>query len=175
MEASMSTRVVRDEIVVTEPLVQSFYRKTVKSDSGCIIWAAAVDRTGYGKCKIDGVVLNAHVAAWRIANGGANVPIGHVVMHTCECRLCVNPEHLEAASQSVNMKHAHADQKLDDFQKRGQECHNAVLSEDVVREILGMHVPRKMGAVRISRLLGVSRSCIDAVLRRRNWRHVDAG
>lgn len=44
----------------------------------------------------------AHRYAYELHKGA--IPQGHVVHHTCFCKRCVNPAHLEAISQKDNVK-----------------------------------------------------------------------
>ena len=47
----------------------------------------------------------AHRYAYELHKGA--IPPGHVVHHTCFCKRCVNPDHLEAISQRDNVKENH--------------------------------------------------------------------
>ena len=168
----MNTTKLHPVFVVTGKLREKFTRKTVSSDSGCIIWVGAVDRTGYGAVKIAGRKMNAHVAAWRIAHGGNPVPVGKLIMHNCECRLCVNPEHLQLGTSSENMKHAHRSGRGQGFVCRGTDRPNAVLTEDLVRQIRSLYVPRVFGATRIAKQLGISADAVKGVVQGKTWRHI---
>lgn len=44
----------------------------------------------------------AHRYAYELHKGA--IPEGHVIHHTCFCKRCVNPDHLEAISQRDNVK-----------------------------------------------------------------------
>lgn len=62
--------------------------------TGCVLWAGAIDSGGYGRITI------------ALAKG--KIRKGLVVDHLCRNRQCINPDHLEAVTQSVNMARAHA-------------------------------------------------------------------
>lgn len=169
----MSTRRVREAFAVSEALVYRFSSKCVNADSGCVLWSGAIDPSGYGRLKIEGHSMNAHVAAWRIAHGGVAVPVGKLVMHTCENKSCVNPLHLELGTTSENMKFAwRVGTELRKRVPRGRKCHNAVLSVRLVRQIRRLHRPGVYGATRIARRFGLKRDVVDALLRGRTWVHV---
>jgi hypothetical protein len=63
---------------------------------GCHIWLGTKTKDGYGVHKSK----TTHRQAWIDANGA--VPAGRFLDHTCRRRSCMNPDHLEAVTQSVN-------------------------------------------------------------------------
>lgn len=171
----MSTRVPREPFVVTDDLRQRFFAKTVSADSGCLIWTGAIQKNGYGAFKLCGKKLDSHVAAWRIAHNGVPVPFGQVVMHSCDCRACVNPEHLVIGTQSANMLQAHVDGRGHDFHARGESRPNAILNEPLVRAIRHMYVPRVCSHRRVAEILGIEPHLVRNVLCGRTWKHVEGG
>lgn len=60
--------------------------------SGCWVWQGATTSTGYGVFWLDGKQERAHRAAWLLHRG--SIPEGRHVLHTCDVRACVNPDHL---------------------------------------------------------------------------------
>lgn len=127
--------------IVTDELRQRFYSKAIESPSGCLLWQAAIQRNGYGAFRIGERKIDAHVVAWRIENSGVAVPVGKMVIHTCDVRSCVNLQHLIVGTTSDNMRHALRDGRGSDFIVRGEQSHRAVLSESDVREIRRLYVP----------------------------------
>lgn len=70
-------------------------------NTGCQIWFGTVTKsTGYGELKIEGKKTTAHRASWIAHNG--EIPIGMVVMHKCDIRTCINPDHLALGSRKEN-------------------------------------------------------------------------
>lgn len=95
--------------------VEDFLAKVdVRGDDECWPWLGYVDKeSGYGQVRKNYQLLKAHRYSYEIANGP--IPGGHVIDHACHnnsgctdvpCahRRCVNPRHLEAATQSVNTR-----------------------------------------------------------------------
>lgn len=168
----MSTRVLREPIIVTASLHRRFFSKTVDASSGCMIWTGAVQRNGYGAFKCNGQKHDAHVFSWRIANGGVPVPLGQLVMHSCDCRPCVNPAHLVLGTTSDNMRQAHVGNRGDDFVCRGEDRPDAVLTEELVRRIRSMYRPRTFSYRRIAAELCLNASTVCGVVFRKTWKHV---
>ena len=134
---------------------------SIDVDSGCWLWRAA-GKKGYGRFYLDGKTVNAHTAAYRLFVG--LIPKELCVMHSCDVRRCVNPEHLSLGSL--------CDNALDMVKKkrnaRGSGHGQAKLTEDVVREILDSPLSMR----ELSRRLGVSPTAVSSAKNGRTWRHV---
>lgn len=73
--------------------------------NGCHIWQGRLNSKGYGMLHFDGKGHLAHRAAWLAAHGEWP-PAGLVVDHLCNTKACVNPEHLQAVPNHVNLRRA---------------------------------------------------------------------
>lgn len=136
-------------------------------ETSCHWWAGNSSSNGYGSIRIEGK----HALAHRYAYARAHGPIpkgegyhGTVVMHTCDNKLCVNPEHLVLGSQSSN---------LDDMVKKGRgakgvKSGKAKLTEsDIARIRFGGESTSHLASA-----LGVGCNAILCVRTRKTWRHI---
>lgn len=70
---------------------------------GCWIWQGALLNSGYGLFTDEtGKAVTAHRWSYRHFKG--QIPAGLVIDHICRNPACVNPRHLQAISQSDNIK-----------------------------------------------------------------------
>ena len=60
--------------------------------SGCWLWESFLMQRGYGLFWLGGRNMRAHRASWILHK--REIPDGLQVLHHCDTRSCVNPEHL---------------------------------------------------------------------------------
>jgi len=70
-------------------------------ENGCWRWQGFKGRTGYGQTNYRGRNLNVHRVVYKLYHG-VDLATEQYVLHRCDVRDCVNPEHLFIGSQRDN-------------------------------------------------------------------------
>ena len=133
-------------------------------NSGCWLWFGASSSWGYGNVRLRGRYLRAHRVSWERANGP--VPVGLVVMHKCDVRCCVNPDHLRLGTKRDNS----VDMARKGRQRNGRGSQARLSAEDV-REIRRRRAEGEPRAD-VARRFAVSGGVVTQICRGRAWRHV---
>jgi hypothetical protein len=127
-------------------------------------------QTGYGKiANRPGPPIGAHVAAYLVNYG--SMPDGLQVLHACDNRRCVRPEHLRAGTQKENMRECVERQRQVPSYCQGQDVGNASLTNDHVRSVKAALAAGERGRS-LARRFGVSEQVISAIKTGRSWRGV---
>jgi hypothetical protein len=71
------------------------------TESGCWLWTGYVDSYGYGRISVNGRAMLAHRYSYECHK--KPIPLGLQIDHLCRVRCCVNPEHLEVVTNTVNV------------------------------------------------------------------------
>jgi len=82
--------------------LKRYGKKIIKHDSGCWLWVGATSNRGYGVIRKDKRLIFAHKLSYQYANG--EMKKGLVTDHLCRVKSCVNPKHLEAVTQLINVR-----------------------------------------------------------------------
>lgn len=117
-----------------EEIAAKFWSHVVKSDD-CWEWSGLLNIHGYGRFALSASEQYiAHRYSWRLTNGA--IPEGRVVMHSCDNRKCVRPDHLSLGTQSDNLLDASRKRRLPNVRKT--HCSNGhALTGDNVRQRFG--------------------------------------
>lgn len=140
------------------PIRNRIESKIEKKD-GCWNWTGLLNRTGYGIIGMSGRAKLAHRISFEAYAG--RIPELMCVLHKCDNRRCVNPDHLFIGTRKDN-----ADDRGDKGRSaKGESNGQSKLSEMEVLQIIGDH----RSQADIARSYGVSGSTISRIKSRKSW------
>lgn len=128
----------------------------------CWEWTGASKLNGYGNCTVNGVNMGAHRRAFLLMIG--DIPEGHDVCHTCDNRICVNPDHLFSGTRKDNMQ----DAKMKGRTAKGGRRH---LSNSQVLKIMEMS-KGGLSNRKISQVMDVNYGTVTSILAGRSYTSV---
>lgn len=142
------------------PIHDRFWEKVEKRGKLCWLWRSHSFRDGYGCFNIKQKFWKAHRVSWTLVNG--TIPKGMMVLHKCDIRNCVNPNHLYLGVQKDNMR---------DRAVRGRTarvlCHPST-TKICWNDVLSIRKEYDRGAISQERLgnkYGVSQSQVGRIVR----------
>ena len=128
-----------------------FLSKFEKVSSGCHEWRSTLHRDGYGKFYFRGHQVQAHRVAYILFKG--NLPEDGWVLHTCDNRKCVNPDHLFLGDAPANVS------DMDAKRRRGTKSQLTEMDVQRIRWLLGAGVSQAT----IAAAFGVHQTAISRV------------
>jgi hypothetical protein len=163
-------------------LAERLWSKIRKTDT-CWEWTGSIDGGGYGHLYSGvggkgGTLLKAHRVVWELTYG--SIPDGLWVLHKCDNRACVRPDHLFLGTHADNMADMKAKGRGVTGDRNGTHTHpercrgeakgSSRLTADQVREIrvIGSAISLKKLASRY----GVGQTAIWDILHGVTWRHM---
>ena len=150
---------------------ERFFSRVKKTD-GCWEWIGSKTGFGHGRFYNGVKVVGAHRFSWALENGFENLKAGFHICHKCNNPSCVNPDHLYQGTPQQNADDCTAAGRWKG--PLGEKNSNARLTVDSVRYIL-QHAKLKDNISQAECMIkfNVSQMCIQEVLIRRNWKHVE--
>jgi hypothetical protein len=138
---------------------ERFWAQVKVVDSACWEWQTGLTTQGYGHFRHP-LGQTAHRYSYQLAYG--DLLSSDCVLHKCDNRPCVNPEHLFKGS------------RMDNNRDMSQKLRNASrkLEPDEVREIRSLYAKGVMQKV-IAEKYGIIQPTVSQIVRRVTWQHLD--
>lgn len=154
-------------------LLNRFECKINKTDT-CWLWTASTTRGGYGhiRGKVNGKwsMLRAHRLAYILYKGA--IPEGSLVCHSCDNRLCVNPDHLFLGSA--------LDNNIDCINKGrkgfGRNPNHNHLSLTLAKKVRYVKLKNpKLTYKQLGKLFNTSASQVHRIVTNKIWKNIPKG
>ena len=138
------------------PLDKRFW-DAVDTSGECWLWTRGKWKNGYGLIHDKGKALGAHRVSYELAYGV--IPAGMWVLHRCDVRHCVRPDHLFLGTNADNVRDMWAKGR-----GRGLDPHFGKLTTDQRRQAVAL-IRSGMNKTAVGAMFGVSRQAIGHLLR----------
>jgi hypothetical protein len=151
-------------------------------DSPCWVWTAGKTTSGYGTLAVGESHILTHRASWLLNHGP--IPDGLFVLHRCDNRACVRPDHLFLGTHLDNARDkeakgrggqlrgaANPSSKRPERLPRGEAHARSKLTTDSVLAIRARRASGEAIAV-LAGEYGVNHTTIRKVLAGKLWAHV---
>lgn len=186
-------RLLKKNGPAARPVLERFFEKINKNGpviyphlTPCWEWLGSIDIGGYGyfgigSRKTEQRTVKAHKFMWQLYN--IAIPEGLFVLHRCDNRKCVNPDHLWLGTHQDNMddmvakgRQVHGERRVaiaksipPEKRARGEDLPNHKLTWDQVEEIRKKYMA---GATRaaLGRGYGVSATSIFHIVHNNKWK-----
>jgi len=134
------------------------------NEAGCWVWRFSVTNQGYPSLTHNNERVKGHRLAYRTFVGP--IPEGAHVLHRCDNRRCINPDHLRLGTNADNV----LDRNSRGRQARGESSGSARITESDVRLIRSSGLTNR----ELGEMLGLARHTVCGIRNGRSWKHVQA-
>lgn len=154
-------------LVINSKIENQFWSKVNKlSKNECWEWQGSLYKSGYGSFNFEYRGENTHRVAWKLING--KIEDNLHILHKCDNRKCVNPDHLFLGTHLDNMQ----DKVLKNRQYRpiGIKNPSCKLTEIDVANIRSEYQLEKPTHSALAHKYNVTKGCITHILNNKTWK-----
>jgi len=134
----------------------------VDPNSGCWLWTKSLSEFGYGQISVSGKTTIASRASYRCFVG--DIPRGILVLHKCDTRACIRPDHLYLGTIVENTR-----DKL--VRNRTAQGANHGMAKLTVSDVIAIRNASETSEV-VAQRYGIGAAAVRLVRARKTWRHV---
>lgn len=152
-------------------LLPKRFTDNVDFSGECWLWTGYTSVTGYGEISSNGKKVRTHRFAWECVHG--KIHDGLHVLHKCDIRNCVNPDHLSLGTHQQNML-----DRLErgrNFGQKGALNGNSKLTQKDADEIRKLYKRGKGGiksefsTIGLAKRYGVGSNAIGDIINNKRW------
>jgi hypothetical protein len=128
----------------------------------CKEWQGSFHHTGYGSITVNKKQWLAHRLLWTIYNG--EIPSGMCILHRCDNRSCVNPDHLFLGTRGDNNT---------DRAEKGRSCRGILHPLSKLTDKLALEVYQSsLSSRKAAKYYNISPTLVKNIRNKRTWRHI---
>lgn len=146
---------------------ERFLNSIYKNKDHCWEWIGHRNKGGYGRIRRNNLDWTSHRYSWFIHFG--EIPNNLFVLHKCDNRICVNPDHLFLGTHKDNMKDMSNKKRTRDQNGSKHSC--SKLNEFQVLEIRNRLSNGEEGK-KLSIEFNVCPMTISNIKLRKKWKHI---
>lgn len=146
-----------------QPLAPRFWPRVVQGP-GCWEWTGTRQPAGYGTISYRGKQILAHRASWILEHGEEPT---QWVLHRCDNRACVRPDHLFLGDALANAQDRHA--KGRSGRHDGERNGRAKLTNRDAAIIRRLYAAGGISQFKLADAFGVHQTAISRVIAGRGW------
>lgn len=141
----------------------------IHPETGCWEWQGFLMACGYGLTSHKGKKILAHRASWLVCEG--EIPNNMCVLHKCDNRKCINPDHLFLGTKKENTIDMLKKKRHSYVPHLGINHGCAKLTEE---QVYSIRKKKKMGSTNkeLAMEFNVFRSTIEKIVYRQTWKHL---
>lgn len=155
---------------------------SVDKSGDCWVWTGKLTDAGYGHFWVKGE-RRAHRHAWALTYG--SIPAGMCVLHRCDNRPCVRPDHLFLGTVADNNADMTAKGRnarglksgpytKPESVRKGSRHHKAKLTEELVAAMRVLYLSGEVSCAELGRRHGVHSSTAARAILGQRWKHVNS-
>lgn len=151
--------------------LDNFWNKVApEPNTGCLLWTASLNHSGYGECRINEKTYLSHRVSYFLKNGPFE---NHLcVLHKCDTPGCVNPDHLFLGTRKENCEDKIKKGRMRFGVSRGESQGLSKLKAHQVIEIREKYKTNAYSHRSLAKEYEVSDHAIYNVLNRKTWTHI---
>lgn len=130
----------------------------IKIVGECWEWQGYLNKIGYGQAKLQKKTWLAHRLSYEIFIN--EIPTNMLVLHKCDNKCCVNPEHLFLGTHADN---------TNDMCKKNRQAGHGIMTQEKVKEIRKSYP--QISVVELSKKYDVSNFCILKIINNKTWKY----
>lgn len=145
-----------------------FFEKVAFGSTECWLWCGSLSHLGYGAMNACGE-SKAHRVAWRLFRGD---PGELFVLHECDVRNCVNPDHLFLGTQADNVHDMFRKGRNRNVGMRGEDNPASKLTSETVERMRELRRTTGLSYAKIAALFGAGTMTTYRAIVGDSWSHL---